>query len=491
MALERKPQNLRGYGLAQDPKVELDTKFVDDQNRRMYQKRGIEAQQEAQQKNFAQRDRETRVGLLGKIEDLKGNWSPAVKSKIEAQNKALISNAADLSNEELALNINKINSTNKAYNDIGSNLSTLTAQAAKGDIFAGERAQALIQQGLETDFEEMDVNEAMAEAYGITGSQFAPIPSAADWEATMKRRDELAKQGEATLERTGTMMYGKEIVNENFAVEPALNKATLDSFAGQHSRYFQLNPSALEGYANQLTDNVRGKSFQDTPKSNRTSSAQGDKVESAMKMKEEIALMQGGDESAVRSLIGLKHQGGEITEAIMGSDGNLELRVADKTFDRDAGAYKLNPRAESVKINVASKEGGYRELVEIMSPRYGVKQTHVDKAPSPKTQKPNQLNQKALDDDLAIITSGDVKKIEELSNKIDKVSVGQKYTFDSDAAMSVNIGGSSYSIPSAEDDVNVRNEKAQAIKDALATVKDYTKADGKKEEKTSANKYGL
>jgi len=269
MALERKPQNLRGYGLAQDPKVELDTSFVDDQNRRAYQQKGIEAQQEAQQKNFAQRDRETRVSLLGKIEDLKGNWSPAVRSKIEAQNKALISNAADLSNEELALNINKINSTNKAYNDIGSNLSTLTAQAAKGDIFAGEQAQALIQQGLETDFKGMDINEAMAKAYGITGSQFAPIPSAADWEATMKRRDELAKQGEATLERTGTMMYGKEIVNENFAVDPALNKATLESFAGQHSRYFQLNPSALEGYANQLTDNVRGASFQDTPRDNK------------------------------------------------------------------------------------------------------------------------------------------------------------------------------------------------------------------------------
>lgn len=479
MALERKPQNLRGYGLAQDPKVELDTSFVDDQNRRMYQKKGIEAQQEAQQKNFAQRDRETRVSLLGKIEDLKGNWSPAVKSKIEAQNKALISNAADLSNEELALNIIKINSTNKAYNDIGSNLSTLTAQAAKGDIFAGERAQALIQQDLETNFKGMDINEAMAEAYGITGSQFAPIPSAADWEATMKRRDELAKQGNVRLERDGIMMYGKEIESEIFDVDPALNQATLESFVSQNSRYFQLNPSALEGYSNQLTSTVRGKSFQD--KGTTTSSAESNKVESAMKMKEEIALMQGGDESAIRSLIGLKHQGGEIIDAIMVTDGNLELVVADKTFDRDAGSYKLNPRDESVKINVASKEGGYRELVEIMSPRYGVKQADVDKAPSPETQKPKQLNQQALDDDLAIITSGDVKKIEELSNKIDKLSVGKKYSFDSDAAMSVNIDGKSYQIPSANDDVNVNSRRAQAIKDALAKVKDYTKADGKKE----------
>ena len=90
MALERKPQNLRGYGLAQDPKVELDTSFVDDQNRRMYQKKGIEAQQEAQQKNFAQRDRETRVDLLKGIPTIESNWSPEIKSKINAEIDAFI-----------------------------------------------------------------------------------------------------------------------------------------------------------------------------------------------------------------------------------------------------------------------------------------------------------------------------------------------------------------------------------------------------------------
>jgi len=339
---------------------------------------------------------------------------------------------------------------------------------------------------LEKDFEGLTFEEAMTKAMNITNSQFAPIPSAADWEATMKRRDELAKQGKPTLERDGTMMYGKEIVTENFAVDPALNQATLESFVALNSRYFQLNPIALEAYSKQLTGTVRGKSFQD--KGTTTSSAESKKVESAMKMKEEIALMQGGDESAIRSLIGLKHQNGEIIDAIMGTDGNLKLVVADKTFDRGAGSYKLNPRDESVKINVASKEGGYRELVEIMSPRYGVNQSHVDKAPSPETQTPKQLNQKALDADLAIITSGDVNKIEELSNKIDKLSVGKKYPSDSDAAMSVNIDGKSYQIPSANDDVNVNSRRAQAIKDALSKVKDYTNTDGKKESK---NKYGL
>jgi len=486
MALERKPQNLRGYGLAQDPKVELDTTFIDDQNRRAYQQRGIEAQQEAQQKNFAQRDKETRVDLLKGIPTIESNWSPEIKSKINAEIDAFIKGAGDLSTEEIVVGLNGLKSKAGAYKSIGTALKDRATKVAAGDIYSGLDGDKLLGLELEKDFEGLTFEEAMTKAMNITNSQFAPIPSAADWEATMKRRDELAKQGKPTLERDGTMMYGKEIVTENFAVDPALNQATLESFVALNSRYFQLNPIALEAYSKQLTGTVRGKSFQD--KGTTTSSAESKKVESAMKMKEEIALMQGGDESAIRSLIGLKHQNGEIIDAIMGTDGNLKLVVADKTFDRGAGSYKLNPRDESVKINVASKEGGYRELVEIMSPRYGVNQSHVDKAPSPETQTPKQLNQKALDADLAIITSGDVNKIEELSNKIDKLSVGKKYPSDSDAAMSVNIDGKSYQIPSANDDVNVNSRRAQAIKDALSKVKDYTNTDGKKESK---NKYGL
>ena len=266
MALERKPQNLRGYGLAQDPTKESDYTFVADQNRRNAQDKGIGAREAAQKKNLAQRDKEARLALLKGIPTLETNWSPEIKNKINTEIEGFVGSAHGLSNEQIIVGLNGLNSKANAYKSIGTALKTRATEVATGKTFAGEGGENLLGLGYEEDFASMDSDEAMAAASGITGSQFAPIPNATDWDNALKRRDEIAKQGTPTLDRTGTMMYGKEIVNENFAVDPALNEATLGNWANTNSAYFRLNPSALQGYGEQLSENVKGKSFQDTPR---------------------------------------------------------------------------------------------------------------------------------------------------------------------------------------------------------------------------------
>ena len=144
MALERKPQNLRGYGLAQDPTKESDYTFVADQNRRNAQDKGIGAREAAQKKNLAQRDKEARLDLLKGIPTLETNWSPEIKNKINTEIEGFVGSAHGLSNEQIIVGLNGLNSKANAYKSIGTALKTRATEVATGKTFAGEGGENLL-----------------------------------------------------------------------------------------------------------------------------------------------------------------------------------------------------------------------------------------------------------------------------------------------------------------------------------------------------------
>ena len=277
MALERKPQNLRGYGLAQDPKVELDTSFVDDQNRRMYQKKGIEAQQEAQQKNFAQRDRETRVDLLKGIPTIESNWSPKIKSKINAEIDAFIKGAGDLSTEEIVVGLNGLKSKAGAYKSIGTALKDRATKVATGEIYSGLDGDKLLGLKLEKDFANLTFEEAMTKAMNITQSQFAPMPDMTQWETLKNNVYDFAK-----LSSTGEMEYAGNLGDKSygrfaFKVDPNAKKAAVSNFMTGNRGFYNLyaekndlDSDEIEStLSSQIEDMVFGKWAENRPRADK------------------------------------------------------------------------------------------------------------------------------------------------------------------------------------------------------------------------------
>ena len=292
MAVTRNRQNLRGYGLAQDPTAKIDYGFVDDQNRRQSQDKSIDAANERQQASFDQRDKETKIGLLGKLPQIKSNWSPSAKKILSDQMEGFVKGADGMSMEDTILGLNEINTKVSAYEDIGNKLAKAASGVLSGDVYAGEIGESLISGKYDEEFQGKDFEEIIANGSGILQSQFAAVPSQDDWNGLIKRGEEVAKQGKPRLERTGTMMYGKEIVNEVYDVDPALNEAILGNFVNDNQNYFRLNPNALEGYRNQLTDNVRGNSFQDTPRVRGNGGDNQEDLEIAREVKENVNKFQ-------------------------------------------------------------------------------------------------------------------------------------------------------------------------------------------------------
>lgn len=275
MALERKPQNLRGYGLAQDPKVELDTTFVDDQNRRAYQQKGIEAQQEAQQKNFAQRDKETRVDLLKGIPTIESNWSPEIKSKINAEIDAFIKGAGDLSTEEIVVGLNGLKSKAGAYKSIGTALKDRATKVATGEIYSGLDGDKLLGLKLEKDFANLTFEEAMTKAMNITQSQFAPMPDMTQWETLKNNVYDFAKSSS-----TGEMEYAGNLGDKSygrfgFKVDPNAKKAAASNFMTGNRGFYNLYAEKNEldfdkiesTLSSEINDMVFGKWGENSPPS--------------------------------------------------------------------------------------------------------------------------------------------------------------------------------------------------------------------------------
>ncbi len=390
MALERKPQNLRGYGLAQDPKVELDTTFIDDQNRRAYQQRGIEAQQEAQQKNFAQRDKETRVDLLKGIPTIESNWSPEIKNKINTEIDAFIKGAGDLSTEEIVVGLNGLKSKAGAYKSIGTALKDRATKVAAGDIYSGLDGDKLLGLKLEEDFKNLTFEEAMAKAMNITQSQFAPMPDMTQWETLKNNVYDFAKSSS-----TGEMEYAGNLGDKSygrfaFNVDPNAKIAAVSNFMtgnrGFYNLYAEKNDLEYDEIestlSSQIDDVVFDKWAENTPKADKEfkptySRGGGSSLEynygvSEGTRKEEGRVPQGlgfpnvdinmnyvdiiPKDGKTLPLSKIKGKNGEVVTGVIvsvteGSDGDLKLVVNKKLSSYEQTLDLYNQAKELLKAN--------------------------------------------------------------------------------------------------------------------------------------------
>jgi len=404
MALERKPQNLRGYGLAQDPKVELDTTFIDDQNRRAYQQRGIEAQQEAQQKNFAQRDKETRVDLLKGIPTIESNWSPEIKNKINTEIDAFIKGAGDLSTEEIVVGLNGLKSKAGAYKSIGTALKDRATKVAAGDIYSGLDGDKLLGLKLEEDFKNLTFEEAMAKAMNITQSQFAPMPDMTQWETLKNNVYDFAKSSS-----TGEMEYAGNLGDKSygrfaFNVDPNAKIAAVSNFMtgnrGFYNLYAEKNDLEYDEIestlSSQIDDVVFDKWAENTPKADKEfkptySRGGGSSLEYNYGLSEgirdegeELRIAQGKSvyddvnrkyiditpkEGKTLKTSKIKVKNGEIVTGVVtyiteGKDGELKLGVNIKTSELDKYKDLIKAVPEYESLNDKEKEDAYVKAVK-------------------------------------------------------------------------------------------------------------------------------
>ena len=245
MAVTRNRQNLRGYGLAQDPKVELDTKFVDDQNRRMYQKRGIEAQQEAQQKNFAQRDMESKATLLSKAQDIKSNAVPQINEMLDNEMKGIKDVAGDenVSPLDLQLKLQKYNENALVYNNLSEQAAAIALDVSSGKKVASNNLMGLLtQQETDFDFSGKSLQESLALFGGVLNRDAAPTIDPNDIKNIENQINDLTKQySEGTLINTGATVGGKQAHKLKFEKPSALVEAGYEqSFLPKYDRTLQI-----------------------------------------------------------------------------------------------------------------------------------------------------------------------------------------------------------------------------------------------------------
>lgn len=242
MAIKRQPRNLRGYGLAQAPKMNIDYGFVDDQNRRQAQDKSIEAQEAAQKRSFEQRDKKQKQSLLGKLHTVKGAWSPAVKNKINAEIEGFVKSAGDdaTSMEDIILGLTKINSEVDVYNKIGEQASKNLGQVLAGKAYSSSTANKFANQELEQDFDAMGVDEALAAGMSILNSEFAPVPDPNQIQKTQESLINVAKRGEPTIEDFATLDYGKKVYKEKYGVPEEGRIAAAQNIYQGNQRYYDL-----------------------------------------------------------------------------------------------------------------------------------------------------------------------------------------------------------------------------------------------------------
>ncbi len=241
MALERKPQNLRGYGLAQDPKVELDTSFVDDQNRRMYQKKGIEAQQEAQQKNFAQRDKEFNLKLLSNVSNIKDGYSPQITKSLDDGLKGIYNDAGDgLSGIPLMKRLSKYNSQVAAYNAQSEEYAKRATELISGKTVAGRLGSAILNRDEILEMEGLDLDGMLAFGGGVLGSDYANTLDETEIAGISKQLEELAKQEDPTFNQIGSSPDGKKWYQTESSVPEDAREASVDIIMANNSNLYRI-----------------------------------------------------------------------------------------------------------------------------------------------------------------------------------------------------------------------------------------------------------
>lgn len=241
MALQRKPQNLRGYGLAQDPKVELDTSFVDDQNRRMYQKKGIEAQQEAQQKNFAQRDKEFNLKLLSNVSNIKDGYSPQITKSLDDGLKGIYNDAGDgLSGIPLMKRLSKYNSQVAAYNAQSEEYAKRATELISGKTVAGILGSAILNRDEIPEMEGLDLDGMLAFGGGVLGSDYANTLDETEIAGISKQLEELAKQEDPTFNQIGSSPDGKKWYQTESSVPEDAIEASVDIIMANNSNLYRI-----------------------------------------------------------------------------------------------------------------------------------------------------------------------------------------------------------------------------------------------------------
>ena len=208
MAIERNPRNLRGFGNAIAPKSNMDYGFVDDQNRRQAQDKGIEAKEQQQQRNFKQRDKETRLDMLSKMTQLEYNWSPEIKGKINTKAADFVKGASDKTEAELMMGFREINQMSLAYNDIGKKMSTQAKGVASGKTYASNKARGLMSLKMEDDFSQLDISQGLSSAYGLVQTEYAPVLNV---DGIDDMAEQLASKNETRMTEVGSTFDNKRV----------------------------------------------------------------------------------------------------------------------------------------------------------------------------------------------------------------------------------------------------------------------------------------
>ena len=245
MDLRRNRQNLRGYGLAQDPVVKPDFGFVNDQNRRQVQDKGIEARQEAQQKNFAQRDRESKVTLLGKAQDIKSNAVPQINEMLDNEMKGIKDTAGDenVSPLDLQIKLQKYNDNALVYNNLSKQAAAVALDNSGGkNVISNNLRGLLTQEETEIDFNGRSLQESLALFGGLLNRDVAPAIDPIDIQSIENQVNDLAKQySEGTLVNTGVTVGGKQANKFRYTKDPAMGNAAYEqSFLPKYGRTLEI-----------------------------------------------------------------------------------------------------------------------------------------------------------------------------------------------------------------------------------------------------------
>jgi len=230
--MERNRRNLRGYGLAQAPKFNVDRSGLADINRQNQYKRNQDAAAARQQKALDQRNQEFKARILGNLNTTKSDWFPPAKAILNEKSKNFHKDANDKSLEQTAIELGRLNSEISAYNTIGSNLAKHAANVAAGKEYASNKARALLSGEMNKEFEGAELEEMLAFGSGIASTQFANMPDMNEFEVGKKRLYDVIKTTQqGRLVKTG-MIGDKTLSTLAYDVPPEASIALVENFIG-------------------------------------------------------------------------------------------------------------------------------------------------------------------------------------------------------------------------------------------------------------------
>ena len=241
MAIERNPRNLRGFGNAIAPKSNMDYGFVDDQNRRQAQDKGIEAKEQQQQRNFKQRDKETRLDMLSKVSGASGTWNASLKEELNSEGDNIYKTADGMPLSQLQQVLGRHNRKVKTFNEVDAAF-TKGAAGISGntqygsDIFRntalGKNAEAMSGKTHE---------EQLAMGVNIASNEIANVPSNDAFEKVQEAVHNMAIQGsQGQLKTLGIGKYGKQQSRMVHGVDPNLNMGGTEQILSESPEFYRL-----------------------------------------------------------------------------------------------------------------------------------------------------------------------------------------------------------------------------------------------------------